>query len=198
VGGALKSLAAELLAMPYRLRFGGLGRRPRVFPPLLISGAGRIRLGDDARVEQFASLSAAREGRIVIGSRCELGSFARLDADVGFIEVGDDCSVNPFCLLNGFGGLTIGSKVRIASHCVILSSAHKHDDPNLPIQAQGIVGHGTEIGDDVWFGAHVVVVGGVRVGSHSIIGAGAVVLDDVPEFAVVAGVPARLIRMRTA
>jgi len=54
----------------------------------------------------------------------------------------------------------------------------------------------TVIGDDVWIGAHSIVVGGVRIGSHSIIGAGAVVLGDIPAFAVAAGVPARVIRLR--
>ncbi len=192
----LRSVAAELLALPYRLRFGRIGRRPRMFPPLLLAGTRRIRLGDDTRVESFVSLSVAREGSIDIGSNCELRSFACLEADTGRIVLGDGCSVNPFCSLNGYGGLQIGSDVRIASHSVILSSTHRFDDIDTPIRSQGMEAKPTVIGDDVWIGAHSIVVGGVRIGSHSIIGAGAVVLGDIPAFAVAAGVPARVIRLR--
>ena len=184
--------------MPYRLRFGGLGRRPRLFPPLLLAGAGRMRLGDDVRVESFVTLSVSRGGRLEIGSRCELRSFARLEAAVGHIVLGDDCSVNPFCLLSGHGGLRLGNNVLIAAHTVILSSTHRFEDLDVPIRSQGVSVRETVIGDDVWLGAHTVVAGGVRIGSHSIIGAGAVVLEDIPPFAVAAGVPARVIRMRTA
>jgi len=54
----------------------------------------------------------------------------------------------------------------------------------------------TVIGDDVWIGSHCVIVGGARIGSHSIIGAGSVVLGDIPAYAIAAGVPARVVRMR--
>jgi len=116
----LESFAAELLALPYRLRFGRIGRRPRLFPPLLISGARGIQLGDDARVESFVALSVARGGRMEIGSQCELRSFARLEADSGHLVLGEKCSVNSFCLLNGYGGIPVENSVRIASHSVIL------------------------------------------------------------------------------
>lgn len=193
---ALRSSAAALLALPYRLRFGSLGRRPRLFPPLLLSGTGRIHVGDDAWIESFVALSAEREGRIEIGSSCELRSFARLEADTGHIMLGDRCSVNPFCFLNGFGGLTIGNDVRIASNAVLLSSSHRHDDVDVSMHSQGVERRPTVIEEDVWIGAHVVVTGGVRIGAHSIIGAGAIVLKDIPPFSVAAGVPARVVRAR--
>ncbi len=192
----LKAVAAAILALPCRLVLGRLGRRPRLSPPLLLRGARRIRMGDDVRTEGFAWLSARGRGRIDVGDRCEIGCFARLEADTGHIAIGDDSSVNAFCLLNGFGGLDIGRQVRIASHTVILSSSHVHDDPTRAIHEQGIRATRTVIGDDVWIGAHVVIRGGVTVGSHSVVAAGAVVLEDVPEYAVVGGVPARTIRMR--
>ena len=53
------------------------------------------------------------------------------------------------------------------------------------------------IGDDVWIGTNVIILPGVNIGSHCIIGAGAVVTKDVPDYAVVGGVPAKVIRYRT-
>jgi acetyltransferase-like isoleucine patch superfamily enzyme len=154
-------------------------------------------VGNNAWIESFVAISAGREGRIEIGSTCELRSFARLEANEGHITLGDSCSVNPFCLLDGFGGLTIGNDVRIASNSVLLSSSHCYDDVDVSIHSQGAERRPTVIEDDVWIGAHVVVTGGVRIGAHSIIGAGAIVLKDIPPYSVAAGVPARVVRSRT-
>ena len=52
------------------------------------------------------------------------------------------------------------------------------------------------IGDDVWIGTNVIILPGVNVGSHCIIGAGAIVTKDVPDYAIVGGNPAKIIRMR--
>lgn len=193
-----RGIAAELVALPYRFRFARVGRRPRMFPPLMVTGARRISLGDDARIEAFAVLSAAPGGRLDIGSQCEVSSFARIDADTGSIAIGDHSSVNSFCLINGFGGVRIGNGVRIASHCVILSSTHNFDDPAMPIHAQGVSGKPTVIGDDVWIGAHCVIVGGVEIGAHSVVGAGSIVLADIPPNSVAAGAPARVLRTRSS
>jgi len=185
-----------MLALPYRVRLHRVGRRPRLFPFILISGGRRIALGDDARVESFVTLSAGRGGRVTIGEHCELRRFAQLEADSGYIELGHRCSVNQFCVLNGFGGIKIGNDVRIAAHTVILSSTHNHDNSRQTIHSQGMSALETVIGDDVWIGTHSVILGGVRIGSHVIIATGAIVNQDVPDYAVVAGVPAKVIRMR--
>lgn len=65
---------------------------------------------------------------------------------------------------------------------------------NLSINDAGI--HTTEIGNDVWIGAHVLIIGGVRIGDGAIVAAGAVVTRDVPPYSIVGGVPAKKIRMR--
>jgi acetyltransferase-like isoleucine patch superfamily enzyme len=189
-------LVAGLLALPYRLRLARLGRAPRIRPPLRLAGARRIRIGDEAWIDSHATLAAGARGGIEIGRRVEIRSHSCLEADDGRISLGDRCSVNSFCLLNGFGGLEIGDDVRIASHVVILSSRQRDEDSAMTIHSQGVEGLKTIIGSDVWIGAHAVIRGGVTVGAHSIVGAGAVVTRDVPPFAVVAGVPARVIRMR--
>lgn len=194
---ALKSIIAELIVMLYRFRFEHLGSRLRITPPLILTGARSITIGDDTRIEKHVLLSASKTGHIAIGSKCELGYFAQIETDSGSIVIGDYSSVNPFCSLNGCGGLVIGSHVRIASHSVIVSSSHRFDDILVPIHEQGVEVKSTIIGDDVWIGAHSVILGGVQIGSHSIVGAGSVVTKDVPDYAIVVGSPARIIRMRT-
>lgn len=190
------NLAAVAIAVPYRARFGKLGRRVVLHPPLCLVNARRIEVGDDSWLESQVTLSASRLGSVVLGRKTQIRRYSTLEADEGQIVMGDRCSVNSFCILNGYGGLEIGNDVRIASHAVILSSSHRHDAPDLPINSQGILAEKTVIGDGVWIGAHAVIRGGVRIGSHSIVGAGAIVTRDVPPYAIVAGVPARVIKMR--
>lgn len=194
----IRAFGAEVLAVPYRLRLKHLGRRPRLFAPLLIHGARGIEIGDDARIEAFALLSTEAGGRLTIGNRFEMAAFARVEADIGYISIGDRSSVNSFCTINGFGGVRIGNGVRIASHCVILSSTHNFADPDVAIEAQGVTAKITVIGDDVWIGAHSVVVGGVEIGPHSVIGAGSIVLNDIPPYSIAAGAPARVVRTRNS
>lgn len=174
-----------------------MGRGVRIMPPLMLSGAGGVTLGDRVILEQFVGLSAVG-GRITVGDDCELRCFARLEAHDGTISLGARSSVNPFCLLSGFGGLQIGRDVRIGSHCVILSSTHRFEDPTQVIRAQGVERRPTVIGDDVWLGTSVTVMGGVSIGTGCVVGAGAVVTRDVPPLSIVVGVPARVVGTRSA
>ena len=112
----------------------------------------------------------------------------------GEIRMGANCSVNPWCSLSG--RITMGDDVRIASLCTLVGFNHGTAELETPFYRQPIESKGIEIGDNVWIGAHAVVCDGVRVGSHCIIAAGAVVVKDVPDYAVVGGNPARVIRDR--
>lgn len=100
---------------------------------------------------------------------------------------------------NAYIGITvdIGDDVMMGADCLILTRNHKFEDISIPMRVQGYQKEQpVTIGDDVWIGSRVTILGGVNIGSHSIIGAGSVVTHDVPDFAIVAGNPAKLIRMR--
>jgi maltose O-acetyltransferase len=75
---------------------------------------------------------------------------------------------------------------------------HRFDDINIPMgQSGNLPPSPLEIMDDVWIGARAIILPGCkRIGAHSIIGAGAVVTKDVPDYAIVGGNPAKVIRMR--
>jgi len=114
----------------------------------------------------------------------------------GTISIGEDCSVNPFTSLHG--KVTLGNGVRIASLVTLAGANHSFADISIPIHQQGVTEEGITIGDDVWVGANVVVLDGVTVGSHAVLAAGAVVTRDVPEYSIVGGNPAKVIRDRRA
>ena len=96
-----------------------------------------------------------------------------------------------------YGPVTIGRDVMMGPEVVIYTSGHKHDDVNIPMMDQGDEQvKPVTIGNDVWIGRRVIIMPGVTIGNGVIIGAGAVVTKDVPDYAVVGGVPAKIIKMR--
>jgi len=121
--------------------------------------------------------------------RSSIAAHAHVTGDV---VIGDDCTVNVGVAVRG--PVTMGRAVRIGAHTSLIGFDHGFDDPEVEIFRQAHSSVGVTIGDDVWVGAHVVVLDGVRIGSHAVIGAGSVVTRDVPGRSVVVGNPARVVR----
>lgn len=135
-------------------------------------------------------------GRISIGPRSVVRENAFLQTYGGLIKIGSDCTINPFCILQGNGGIHIGNNVLIAAHVQIFSANHVFSEINQNIRTQGETAKGVKIGNDVWIGGGVIILDGVTIGDGAVIAAGAVVNTNVPSLAVYAGIPARLIKMR--
>jgi maltose O-acetyltransferase len=111
------------------------------------------------------------------------------------IRIGDNSQIGEKAYIGAY--TKIGRDVIMGPEVVIWSVMHRFDRVDLPINQQdGTDMRPVEIGDDVWVGQRVIIMPGVIIGSHSVIGAGSIVTNDVPEWSVVAGVPARVIRMR--
>jgi maltose O-acetyltransferase len=105
------------------------------------------------------------------------------------VSIGDNSKIGTHCKIYDFSSIEIGDNL-LASHGLTLISA-THD----PITYANRSGPIT-IGDNVWIGINVTIVGPVKIGNNTVIGAGALVIRDVPDNAIVAGVPARLIRYK--
>ncbi|MBN1844586.1 MAG: acyltransferase [Sedimentisphaerales bacterium] len=113
-----------------------------------------------------------------------------------FLSLGRNVSIHPLCYLDAQGCITIGNDVSIAHNVSVLSFEHDIGDLNVPIKDAPCLPRPVVIEDDVWIGAGARILGGVRIGTGSVIGAGAVVTRDVPAYSLAVGVPARPIRSR--
>lgn len=163
-----------------------------------LPGVYGLKKGDAITVGEGSSIArdAQLKGKVRVGNNCHIFSGAMLLAYGGEITMGDFCSVNPYTVLYGHGGLQIGEGVRIAAHCVIIPANHNIDDPDIPVRKSGLTKKGIRIGNDVWIGARCVILDGVTIGEGAVIAAGAVVNRDVEPFMIVGGVPAKPIRSR--
>ena len=150
-----------------------------------------IGVGRRSRISPLASLRPGG-GRIEIGAYCDVMRGSLLWAYGGSIRVGDSTTINPYCVLYGHGGLTIGRGVRIASHVVIVPANHGIEADRF-IFKQPETRRGIVIEDDVWVGSGARILDGVTLAHGSVIGAGAVVARSTEPFGIYAGVPARKI-----
>lgn len=96
------------------------------------------------------------------------------------------------------GPLHIGKNVMMGPDVTILTHTHNIERTDIPMGQQGMRVAEVVIGNDVWIGMRVIIMPGVKVGDGVVIGAGAVVTKDVPDFAIVGGVPAKVIRYRNS
>ena len=130
------------------------------------------------------------------------GSEGRVTANVD-LRFPDNVRIGARSFVNG--GMLAASKnakILIGEDCMLSygvhlrTDMHRHEFVDRPMNQQGHHEADIVIGNDVWIGYGAQIMSGVTVGSHSIVAAGAVVTHDVPEFAVVGGVPARLLKWR--
>lgn len=111
------------------------------------------------------------------------------------IIIGNNSGLGVNCSIRG--PLEMGDNIMMGPDVTILTSVHDTTRTDIPMNQQGFLPNKkVTIGDDVWIGARVIILPGVNVGKGTIIGAGAIVTKDIPEYAVVAGVPAKVIKYR--
>lgn len=110
------------------------------------------------------------------------------------LKIGKNVRINENVFIQG---AIIGDNVMIAQNVSILSSTHSYERVDIPmVEQDDFFGLAPIICDDVWIGRNVVIKHGVKIGKGAIVGACSLVTKDVPEYAVVGGVPAKIIKYR--
>ena len=130
--------------------------------------------------------------RFQLGRKSVIESYCCINNAVGDVTIGDYTRIGIHCTV--IGPVCIGHHVNLAQGITVTALNHNFEDTSKRIDEQGISTKPVVIGDDVWIGANAVILPGVKIGTHSIVAAGAVVTKDVPEYSLVAGVPAKVIK----
>lgn len=147
---------------------------------------GNVRIGDRVAVDDHCLFDARAEGGIVLGDDTIIARDCILHAKAGRISLGERCIVGNQAQLSSTVGIQVGNDVGIGGQCYIGGGLYHTDRLDVPMLQQGLYSRGpVVIGDDVWIGAGVRVLDGVCIGKGSFIGAGAVIVEDVPEYSKV-------------
>ena len=163
---------------------------------IAISTLGRQLCGSDKRIFGAGAKWVRRVGAALLMNSA--GKNVNIERGAYYTRncsIGDNSGIG----INAYIGGTvhIGKDVMMGPECKMYTVNRRYDRLDIPMNQQGV----TEeqpifIGNDVWIGVRVTIMPGVCIGDHSIIAAGAVVTKDVPEYAIVGGVPAKIIGYR--
>jgi acetyltransferase-like isoleucine patch superfamily enzyme len=135
-------------------------------------------------------------GEINVSEGVTFHKGTRIDVGWGGVLVFNrNVSLNTYTRIESGGCIVIGNNVLIGPNVYISDRNHSYYDISIPIRDQGYtVKGGIEIGDNTWIGIHACIIGNVKIGKGCVIGANAVVTNDVPDYCVAVGNPARIVR----
>ncbi|HTY97776.1 MAG TPA: acyltransferase [Solirubrobacteraceae bacterium] len=141
-------------------------------------------------------LEIGRHATLRIGRWAWIGHGCKIRAHEGLVEIGAKTVIGQECTISAFQHVSIGRECIIADRVMLIDFDHGVTEVERPVRLQGIYKRDVSVSHNVWIGYGVCVLRGVNVGENAIVGTSAVLTTDVPANAVVAGVPARVIRMR--
>jgi acetyltransferase-like isoleucine patch superfamily enzyme len=163
---------------------------------LALGGDSSLSVGKDIFIPRMVEIRGSDRGRIMIGDGVTIDSGARLSvANDATLLIGDRVGIGPYNFLNAFGDLTVGDDTMFGPFVNVNCADHGMERGRPMREQYGTYGP-VRIGKDCWLGAMVVVLKGATIGDGAVIGAGSVVAGDIPEYAIAAGSPARVLRTR--
>jgi acetyltransferase-like isoleucine patch superfamily enzyme len=125
-----------------------------------------------------------------------VGHGTKIRVHEGTVEIGAKTVLGQECTISAFQHISIGCECIVADRVMLIDFDHGVVEVERPIRLQGIYKRDVNVGHNNWIGYGACFLRGVTVGDNCVIGANSVVTKDVPSNAVVAGAPARLLRMR--
>jgi acetyltransferase-like isoleucine patch superfamily enzyme len=137
-----------------------------------------------------------KNAKVHLGRWCWLGHGTKIRAHEGEVLIGAKSVIGQECTVSAFQHVSIGRECIVADRVMLIDFDHGVVEVERPIRLQGIYKRDVRVGHNVWIGYGACFLRGVTVGDNAIVGTSSVVTKDVPANAVVAGAPARLVRMR--
>jgi acetyltransferase-like isoleucine patch superfamily enzyme len=198
----LVGIGLRSLCLPMFLRHVGkgtiVGHDVAIRQPHRISLGRSVIVDDGAVLDIRSPLDKNKEASIEIGDHVLIGRNSMITTKGGQIKLGNACNISTNCRVATRSRIEVGDSVLIAAYVYLGCGNHRFDDPSKPIIEQAMdVRGGVRISSNAWIGAKATILDGVSIGNNAVVGAHSLVRDDVPDNAIVAGTPAKLIRYRT-
>ena len=175
----------------YLVRYWRLFKFRLVNPHVVLRGM--VFLGKDVELHARPGL-----GRLEIGRWVHIGDGNAIRCHEGSLRIGDKAVFGRQNVVNCYLDIELGDATLVADWVYICDFDHVTADINQPIKDQGIVKSPVRIGPDTWICTKVTVTKGTRIGRGCVLGAHAVVRGDIPDYAVAAGMPAKVVRNRVS
>ena len=158
----------------------------------------RLRLDGLAFIGPGCSLEVGPRATLELGRWSWVGHGCKIRSHEGTVSIGAKSVIGQECTISSYQHVSIGRECVIADRVMLIDFDHGMVEVDRPIRLQGIYKRDVRVGNNVWIGYGACILRGVTIGDNAVIGTSAVVTRDVPANAVVAGVPARILRMREA
>lgn len=171
-------------------------------PRVRLRARRHIKLAKGATLGDSVLIEGLSRGGVSIGPGASIGAHTIIMPTSVMRALGEGCSIGAnsgigqYSFIGCGGGVYIGANVIMGQYVSFHTENHLHTDLDRPIIAQGTRRAPVVIEDDVWVGVKATFLSGARVGRGAIVAAGAVVRGEVPPYAIVGGVPARVIGTR--
>jgi acetyltransferase-like isoleucine patch superfamily enzyme len=192
------ALGLFLRSKLYPLILGRVGQNVAFGANIVLRHPHKIHIGNNVVIDDNCCLDAkgSTNRGITIADGVFLGRNTILSCKNGNIDLGEEANIGFNVEIFSAADVRVGARTLIAAYTYLVGGDHLFDRVDVPVLQQGRTARGIDVGENVWLGAHVVITDGSRIGRDAVIGAGAVVIGDVPEFHIAAGVPARIVRDR--
>ncbi|QBQ56497.1 acyltransferase [Nitrosococcus wardiae] len=183
----------------YPFLFKNSGRGLIIGRNVVLRHPAQIALGDNVTVDDNSVIDGRGAGseEVTLENHVIINRNCMLLAKAGPIRLGSRTSIGSNSVIVSMSGVEFGEAVLVAGGCYFSAGAYHMEDSSRAIMDQGTYSKGPiRVGDNAWIGTGAIILDGITIGPNAIVGAGAVVTKDVPEKAIVAGIPATIIRMR--
>jgi acetyltransferase-like isoleucine patch superfamily enzyme len=181
----------------YRSLFGSMGSNCFIEKNVRFYAPQRIHLGSRVFIGEGSFIDAAPPGSVIyINDNVHISQGVVIRGLSGTIVIDEMVNVGTGSFIYGAADVRIGRYSLLANNVELITGDHVFKDPSTPIRFQGRNIGNIVIGEDVWLGARVTVLHGITIGKGSVVGANAVVTQDIPSYSVAAGNPATVIRKR--
>jgi acetyltransferase-like isoleucine patch superfamily enzyme len=159
---------------------------------------GRLRTDGLCFVGRGVKLEIGRSATLALGRWSWVGQGTKIRVHEGRVSIGAKSVLGQECTISAYQRIDIGRECIVADRVMLIDFDHGAVEVERPIRLQGIYKRDVRVGHNSWIGYGACILRGVSIGDNCIVGTSAVVTSSLPDNAVAAGIPARVIRMREA